>query len=758
MSTRAVIAPAATRRRARRASPRAAGGASRCCSASLVLAALAAAVVLPRLLDARCRRSRCRCATRTSSASRRRDKEPGPGARSPRSSTPSRASATQTSHAGARGLMQITPATAQYIARLSGGTRVRAGRPRDAADQHRLRLVLPALPARPLRRQRGAGARRLQRRRGQRRPLDRARERERARFDAPRDPVPRDARVRRAACSTRARATARSTPRARASRPSAAGRQPVWSNTEVCPSIGHNARREIPQHLARTRARGLRAVPMPRRGPRWMLPSHQLATGEAATPRQGSRSDGRRKVLRGDVWTDKSNTLGAASAASLDPQGDGPRRSSRTSRSRRARRGRRLLDAASSPRRARRRRRRASAGAVRHRAGHPHELRRVAVEHVEKINGLGAKELAGAVHGIRATCRRTRCRSRPGHADEPARPAGRLRPAQFRLLVGQGSASRRQTGGREPSAPGTLQPDAASTPSCRSSPRATARGCGSRSPTRAARKPVLIDLGRTGQDARRRVRRLPPATTSPEDPHDRAHLPHASRSPAPAARAPVRRSPSRSRSPRLPAACGCSCLHHVEGGHERNEPGLARALAARRHAGAAARPARRLARRPGSPRRLVAPAAPTPRRLRRRPRRRGRASPPPSSPGLGNPPHGCSSAPATAATSSRSSCTCCATARWPSPSTCCSRRSVALALLRPRPVGRAASSRWRRRPLAPAPGRCAARSRSSSSRRFVLVASAAPSSPPPAPAAGRRARRDAPVKSFDVRPSTSTSR
>src|SRR4051794_22801881 len=28
----------------------------------------------------------------------------------------------QTSHAGARGLMQITPATARYIAKLSGGT------------------------------------------------------------------------------------------------------------------------------------------------------------------------------------------------------------------------------------------------------------------------------------------------------------------------------------------------------------------------------------------------------------------------------------------------------------------------------------------------------------------------------------------------------------------------------------------------------------------------------------------------------------
>jgi soluble lytic murein transglycosylase len=33
----------------------------------------------------------------------------------------------QTSHAGARGLMQITPATARYIAHLSGGTRFEQG-------------------------------------------------------------------------------------------------------------------------------------------------------------------------------------------------------------------------------------------------------------------------------------------------------------------------------------------------------------------------------------------------------------------------------------------------------------------------------------------------------------------------------------------------------------------------------------------------------------------------------------------------------
>ena len=60
----------------------------------------------------------------------------------------------QTSHAGARGLMQITPDTAQLHRAQVGRHPVRRGRPRDAADQHRLRLVLPPLPAQPLRRER----------------------------------------------------------------------------------------------------------------------------------------------------------------------------------------------------------------------------------------------------------------------------------------------------------------------------------------------------------------------------------------------------------------------------------------------------------------------------------------------------------------------------------------------------------------------------------------------------------------------------
>jgi len=65
----------------------------------------------------------------------------------------------QTSHAGARGLMQITPATARFIARDSGGTAFTHEAPRHATDQHRLRRLLPALPDAPLRRQRDPGDR-----------------------------------------------------------------------------------------------------------------------------------------------------------------------------------------------------------------------------------------------------------------------------------------------------------------------------------------------------------------------------------------------------------------------------------------------------------------------------------------------------------------------------------------------------------------------------------------------------------------------
>ena len=52
----------------------------------------------------------------------------------------------QTSHAGAAGLMQITPETAASSPGI-GRRPLRAGRPGHAADQHRLRRLVPALPA-----------------------------------------------------------------------------------------------------------------------------------------------------------------------------------------------------------------------------------------------------------------------------------------------------------------------------------------------------------------------------------------------------------------------------------------------------------------------------------------------------------------------------------------------------------------------------------------------------------------------------------
>ena len=69
--------------------------------------------------------------------------------------------------------MQILPATADFVARKSGGTEFEHGDLAEPADQHLLRLLVPALPARPLRRQRGRRGRRLQRRPHARGPLGR---------------------------------------------------------------------------------------------------------------------------------------------------------------------------------------------------------------------------------------------------------------------------------------------------------------------------------------------------------------------------------------------------------------------------------------------------------------------------------------------------------------------------------------------------------------------------------------------------------
>ena len=76
----------------------------------------------------------------------------------------------QTSHAGAKGLMQPLPLDRRRHRPQVRRHGLRPGRPRRPAGQHLLRLVLPALSAPALRGQHGARDRRLQRRRGAGRP------------------------------------------------------------------------------------------------------------------------------------------------------------------------------------------------------------------------------------------------------------------------------------------------------------------------------------------------------------------------------------------------------------------------------------------------------------------------------------------------------------------------------------------------------------------------------------------------------------
>ena len=78
------------------------------------------------------------------------------------------------SSSGAIGLMQLLPATAQGIALHTGGSKFRRQRPGRPRDQRPLRLVVPAPPARQVRR-RAAGAGRLQRGPAQRRHVARRR-------------------------------------------------------------------------------------------------------------------------------------------------------------------------------------------------------------------------------------------------------------------------------------------------------------------------------------------------------------------------------------------------------------------------------------------------------------------------------------------------------------------------------------------------------------------------------------------------------
>jgi hypothetical protein len=121
----------------------------------------------------------------------------------------------------------------------------------------------------------------------------------------------------------------------------------------------------------------------------------------------------------------------------------------------------------------------------------------VAVEHVEKINGLGAKALAGVTHGIsgfvapnkvqvQASVTLTNLLDHPISYD----------PRQFRLLVGKNKKPLNEV--QSNLRPGTLQPDA----SIDSQLKFIAPRDGSKlwiafsDPGRS--KPILIDLGRTG--------------------------------------------------------------------------------------------------------------------------------------------------------------------------------------------------------------------------------------------------------------------
>ncbi len=78
------------------------------------------------------------------------------------------------SRAGAVGLMQLLPETAQGIADRTGGGALHRGRPGRSRHQRPLRLLVPAAPARevpPHRRRDAARAGGVQRRAGERRPV-----------------------------------------------------------------------------------------------------------------------------------------------------------------------------------------------------------------------------------------------------------------------------------------------------------------------------------------------------------------------------------------------------------------------------------------------------------------------------------------------------------------------------------------------------------------------------------------------------------
>ena len=121
----------------------------------------------------------------------------------------------------------------------------------------------------------------------------------------------------------------------------------------------------------------------------------------------------------------------------------------------------------------------------------------VAVEHVEKLNGLSAKDVAGATHGISGFVAPNKVQvdasvTLTNLLDHPIK----YDPRQFRLLVGAKKTPIDEL--QSSLRPGTLQRDA----SIDSQLRFIAPRDGSKlwiqfsDPGRA--KPILVDLGRTG--------------------------------------------------------------------------------------------------------------------------------------------------------------------------------------------------------------------------------------------------------------------
>jgi hypothetical protein len=122
----------------------------------------------------------------------------------------------------------------------------------------------------------------------------------------------------------------------------------------------------------------------------------------------------------------------------------------------------------------------------------------VAVEHVDKINGLRAKDLAGVTHGISGLVAPNKVQVQASVTltnllDHPIK----YDPRQFRLLSGPSKKPINEV--QSNMRPGTLQPDA----SIDAQLRFIAPRDGSKlwiafsDPGRA--KPILIDLGRTGK-------------------------------------------------------------------------------------------------------------------------------------------------------------------------------------------------------------------------------------------------------------------